>query len=82
MTFRPPALDPNDERSPARDPRYASLDPKDIPLAECLKDTVARVLPYWHETIAPAVKSGQRLIVTAHGNSMRALVKVSRQHSR
>lgn len=72
---RPPALDPEDERSPARDPRYASLDPKDIPLAECLKDTVARVLPYWHETIAPAVKSGQRLIVTAHGNSMRALVK-------
>jgi len=71
----PPALDPNDERSPVRDPRYASLDPKDIPLAECLKDTVARVLPYWHETIAPAVKSGQRLIVTAHGNSMRALVK-------
>jgi len=71
----PPALDPNDERSPAKDPRYAALDPKDIPLAECLKDTVARVLPYWHETIAPAVKSGQRLIVTAHGNSMRALVK-------
>jgi 2,3-bisphosphoglycerate-dependent phosphoglycerate mutase len=71
----PPALDSNDERSPVRDPRYASLDPKDIPLAECLKDTVARVLPYWHETIAPAVKSGQQLIVTAHGNSMRALVK-------
>jgi 2,3-bisphosphoglycerate-dependent phosphoglycerate mutase len=71
----PPALDPDDERSPARDPRYEALGPKDIPLAECLKDTVARVLPYWHETIAPAVKSGQRLIVTAHGNSMRAMVK-------
>jgi 2,3-bisphosphoglycerate-dependent phosphoglycerate mutase len=73
--IRPPALDPNDERSPARDPRYRNLNPKDIPPAECLKDTVARVLPYWHETIAPAVKSGQRLIVTAHGNSMRALAK-------
>lgn len=71
----PPALDPNDERSPAKDPRYAGLDPKDIPLSECLKDTVARVLPYWHETIAPEVRSGRRLIVTAHGNSMRALVK-------
>jgi 2,3-bisphosphoglycerate-dependent phosphoglycerate mutase len=71
----PPALDPNDERSPSRDPRYATLDKKDRPLSECLKDTVARVLPYWHETIAPAVLSGQRLIVTAHGNSMRALVK-------
>jgi len=71
----PPALDANDERSPAKDPRYAGLEQKAIPLAECLKDTVARVLPYWHQTIAPAVKSGQRLIVTAHGNSMRALVK-------
>jgi 2,3-bisphosphoglycerate-dependent phosphoglycerate mutase len=71
----PPALDPDDERSPSKDPRYAGLDQKDIPLAECLKDTVARVLPYWHQTIAPAVLSGERLIVTAHGNSMRALVK-------
>jgi 2,3-bisphosphoglycerate-dependent phosphoglycerate mutase len=71
----PPALDPNDGRSPARDPRYAGLDKKDIPLSECLKDTVVRVLPYWHETIAPAVRSGKRLLVTAHGNSMRALVK-------
>ena len=71
----PPALDPDDKRSPAKDPRYAGLDKKDIPLSECLKDTVARVLPYWHEIIAPAVRSGQRLIVTAHGNSMRALVK-------
>lgn len=71
----PPTLDPDDERLPSRDPRYAGLDKKDIPLSECLKDTVARVLPYWHETIAPAVRSGKRLIVTAHGNSMRALVK-------
>ena len=72
---RPPALDANDERSPAKDPRYAVLDPKDIPLTECLKDTVARVLPYWHQTIVPAVQSGKRTIVVAHGNSMRALVK-------
>jgi 2,3-bisphosphoglycerate-dependent phosphoglycerate mutase len=72
---RPPSLDPNDERSPAKDPRYAALDPKDVPLTECLKDTVARVLPYWHETIVPVVQSGKRIIVVAHGNSMRALVK-------
>lgn len=72
---RPPALDPDDERSPAKDPRYAGLDKKDIPLAECLKDTVARVLPYWSETIVPTVQSGKRVLVVAHGNSMRALVK-------
>jgi 2,3-bisphosphoglycerate-dependent phosphoglycerate mutase len=72
---RPPALAPDDKRSPANDPRYADLDPKDIPLTECLKDTVARVLPYWHGTIAPTVQSGKRVIVSAHGNSMRALVK-------
>jgi 2,3-bisphosphoglycerate-dependent phosphoglycerate mutase len=72
---RPPALNPDDERSPARDPRYRDLDPGEIPLAECLKDTVARVLPYWHETIVPTVQSGKRVLVTAHGNSMRALVK-------
>jgi 2,3-bisphosphoglycerate-dependent phosphoglycerate mutase len=73
--IRPPALDPDDERSPAKDPRYARLRKEEIPLTECLKDTVARVLPCWHETIAPAVQSGQRVIVAAHGNSMRALVK-------
>jgi 2,3-bisphosphoglycerate-dependent phosphoglycerate mutase len=73
--IRPPSLEPGDERSPAKDPRYAALDEKDIPLAECLKDTVARVLPYWHETIVPAIKSGQRVIVAAHGNSLRAMVK-------
>jgi 2,3-bisphosphoglycerate-dependent phosphoglycerate mutase len=71
----PPALDPDDERSPSRDPRYAALDRKEIPLSECLKDTEARVLPYWHGTLAPAIRSGERVIVSAHGNSMRALVK-------
>jgi 2,3-bisphosphoglycerate-dependent phosphoglycerate mutase len=72
---RPPALEPDDERSPAKDSRYSDLDKDEIPLTECLKDTVARVLPYWHSTIAPAVRSGQRIIVSAHGNSLRALVK-------
>jgi len=57
------------------DPRYAALDPAQIPDTECLKDTVARVLPYWHEVLAPAIRSGQRVLVVAHGNSMRALVK-------
>jgi 2,3-bisphosphoglycerate-dependent phosphoglycerate mutase len=71
----PPALNTNDDRSPAKDPRYADLEPKDIPMAECLKDTVARVLPYWHETLVPAIQSGKRVLVTAHGNSLRALVK-------
>jgi 2,3-bisphosphoglycerate-dependent phosphoglycerate mutase len=71
----PPALPRDDDRSPAKDPRYAELDAKDIPLAECLKDTVARVLPYWHETIIPSIKSGKRVLITAHGNSLRALVK-------
>jgi 2,3-bisphosphoglycerate-dependent phosphoglycerate mutase len=71
----PPALAPDDERSPARDPRYVSLKPTEIPLTECLKDTVARVLPYWNSTIVPAIESGQRVIVAAHGNSLRALVK-------
>jgi 2,3-bisphosphoglycerate-dependent phosphoglycerate mutase len=72
---RPPDLALDDERSPAKDPRYAQLKKEEIPLAECLKDTVARVLPYWLDTIAPVVLSGQRVIVSAHGNSMRALVK-------
>jgi 2,3-bisphosphoglycerate-dependent phosphoglycerate mutase len=73
--IRPPALSPDDDRSPAKDPRYASLSPEEIPLTECLKDTVARVLPYWHDTIAPAIREGQRLIIASHGNSLRALVK-------
>ena len=71
----PPKLEPDDPRSPAKDPRYKDLPKKDIPLTECLKDTVARFLPYWHETIAPVVKSGKRVIIAAHGNSLRALVK-------
>src|SRR5688500_81943 len=71
----PPPLTPDDERHPARDRRYAGLRPEQLPLAESLKDTVARFLPYWEDTIAPAVRSGQRVIVAAHGNSLRALVK-------
>ena len=71
----PPALTPDDPRHPSRDPRYAGLAPSDLPLTECLKDTVARFLPFWHETVAPAVRSGQRVLIAAHGNSLRALVK-------
>lgn len=71
----PPKLEKNDPRSPRNDPRYKDLTDKEIPLTECLKDTVARFLPYWHETIAPTVKSGKRVIIAAHGNSLRALVK-------
>ncbi|MBI4982095.1 MAG: 2,3-diphosphoglycerate-dependent phosphoglycerate mutase [Candidatus Omnitrophica bacterium] len=73
--IQPPALEKNDPRYPGIDPRYKDLDKKDIPCTECLKDTVARFLPYWHETIAPMVKSGKRVIIAAHGNSLRALVK-------
>jgi 2,3-bisphosphoglycerate-dependent phosphoglycerate mutase len=71
----PPPLTPDDPRYPGSDPRYADLGADDLPLTECLKDTVARFLPYWHQTIAPAVQSGKRVIVAAHGNSIRALVK-------
>jgi 2,3-bisphosphoglycerate-dependent phosphoglycerate mutase len=71
----PPELDPSDERNPAHDPRYQDLNPEELPLTECLKDTVARMLPYWHQTIAPSIIAGKRVIVTAHGNSLRALVK-------
>jgi 2,3-bisphosphoglycerate-dependent phosphoglycerate mutase len=71
----PPALEPSDPRYPGHDPRYQSLTKRDLPLTECLKDTVARFLPYWHETIAPAVRRGERVLVAAHGNSLRALVK-------
>jgi len=71
----PPALSPDDRRYPGHDPRYATLSPEELPLTECLKDTVNRFLPYWHETIAPAVRHGDRVLVTAHGNSLRALVK-------
>ncbi len=72
---RPPALDPGDPRHPGLDPRYASLTPEELPAVECLKDTVERVLPYWREQLAPAVASGRRVLVAAHGNSLRALVK-------
>ena len=73
--IQPPALEENDERSPIRDPRYSKLAKKDIPMTECLKDTVERFLPYWHETMAPAVKDGKKVLIAAHGNSLRALVK-------
>jgi 2,3-bisphosphoglycerate-dependent phosphoglycerate mutase len=71
----PQALEKSDPRYPGHDPRYQGLDEQDIPLTECLKDTVARFLPSWHETIAPAIAQGQRVIIAAHGNSLRALVK-------
>jgi 2,3-bisphosphoglycerate-dependent phosphoglycerate mutase len=71
----PPALSPDDERHSGRDSRYAGMTPDEIPLTESLKETVARFLPYWHETIAPAITAGRRVIIAAHGNSLRALVK-------
>jgi 2,3-bisphosphoglycerate-dependent phosphoglycerate mutase len=71
----PPALDQEDRRHPGRDPRYAGLAPDELPLTECLKDTVERFLPYWESDIAPAVSSGERVLISAHGNSLRALVK-------
>jgi 2,3-bisphosphoglycerate-dependent phosphoglycerate mutase len=77
----PPPLAADDPRSERADPRYAALDPSQVPLTECLKDTVARVLPCWNDTLAPALRAGQRVLVAAHGNSMRALVK-SRRYQR
>jgi len=71
----PPPLEKSDERYPGKDARYKNLTEKELPLTECLKDTVDRFLPYWHGTIAPAVKAGSRVIIAAHGNSLRALVK-------
>jgi 2,3-bisphosphoglycerate-dependent phosphoglycerate mutase len=71
----PPALEANDPRYEINDPRYAGLKPEECPRTECLKDTVARVLPFWNDTIAPTIKSGKRVLVTAHGNSIRALIK-------
>lgn len=71
----PPALEKDDPRFPGGDPRYAGLKAGELPLTECLKDTVARVMPYWNDSIAPAIRSGKRVIVAAHGNSIRALVK-------
>lgn len=71
----PPALERSDERYPGKDRRYASMNPADIPVTECLKDTVARFLPHWNDVIAPQVRSGKRVLVAAHGNTIRALVK-------
>jgi 2,3-bisphosphoglycerate-dependent phosphoglycerate mutase len=71
----PPSLEENDKRYPGTDPRYTEMDKKDIPLTESLKLTVDRFLPYWHDAIAPAIKSGKKVIIAAHGNSLRALVK-------
>jgi len=71
----PPPLARSDPRYPGHDRRYAGLRPEELPQTECLKDTVARFMPFWHETLAPAVKGGQRALVTAHGNSIRAIVK-------
>ncbi|HEY7387243.1 MAG TPA: 2,3-diphosphoglycerate-dependent phosphoglycerate mutase [Bryobacteraceae bacterium] len=71
----PPPLESSDERYPGRDPRYRSLTAAELPLTECLKDTVARFLPYWHGTISPAIRKGRKVLIAAHGNSLRALVK-------
>jgi 2,3-bisphosphoglycerate-dependent phosphoglycerate mutase len=71
----PPALEPTDPRCERSDPRYAGLQPGEVPLTECLKDTVARVLPYWNDTIVPSMAAGKRVIIAAHGNSIRALMK-------
>ncbi|MBQ0945291.1 2,3-diphosphoglycerate-dependent phosphoglycerate mutase [Ideonella sp. 4Y16] len=71
----PPPLDAADPRGQRQDPRYARLAPEQVPLTECLKDTVARVLPCWNDTLAPAIRAGQRIVLAAHGNSIRALVK-------
>jgi 2,3-bisphosphoglycerate-dependent phosphoglycerate mutase len=73
--IQPPALTKEDERFPGHDRRYSDMDKKDLPLTECLKDTVVRFLPFWHETIAPSILAGQRVLIAAHGNSLRALVK-------
>ncbi len=72
---QPPALTEEDERFPGRDPRYKSLGENEVPLTESLKDTIARFMPCWHNELAPVLKSGKRLIIAAHGNSLRALVK-------
>jgi len=71
----PPALTPDDERYEGADPRYAKLQAGQVPLTECLKDTVERVMPFWNDSLAPAIRSGKRVLVSAHGNSIRAMVK-------
>jgi 2,3-bisphosphoglycerate-dependent phosphoglycerate mutase len=72
---RPPLLEKGDKRNPQNDPRYTKLNDSDIPLGECLKDNVERVLPLWNESIAPALKAGKRVLLVAHGNSIRSLIK-------
>lgn len=72
---RPPPLEKTDERYPGRDPRYKHLNESELPVTECLKDTVERFMPYWHDTIVPTIESGRRVLISAHGNSLRALVK-------
>jgi 2,3-bisphosphoglycerate-dependent phosphoglycerate mutase len=72
----PPALEASDPRTSSNDPRYAGLDKGSIPLTECLKDTVARVMPAWDEDIAPAIRAGKQILISAHGNSLRALIKM------
>ena len=72
---RPPALDESDPRHAGGDPRYRNLSRSELPLTECLKDTVARFLPYWHQAIVPAIRGGKKVVIAAHGNSLRALVK-------
>src|SRR5688572_6077526 len=71
----PPTLEPSDERHPSHDPRYARVPPSELPATESLKDTIARFLPYWDGTMAPAIRGGGKVLITAHGNSLRALVK-------
>ncbi|MFW9855244.1 MAG: 2,3-diphosphoglycerate-dependent phosphoglycerate mutase [Candidatus Thorarchaeota archaeon] len=73
--IQPPALTKSDPRYPGLDPRYQMLKPDEVPVTECLKDTVARVLPYWHDSIVPSLKAGRKILVSAHGNSLRALIK-------
>ncbi len=73
--IQPPAIEATDPRHPANDPRYKELDSSEIPSTECLKDTVERFLPYWHNEIAPVLKTGKKILIAAHGNSLRALVK-------
>jgi 2,3-bisphosphoglycerate-dependent phosphoglycerate mutase len=80
-TTPPPKLDLNDERHPRYDERYSNLAPDDLPASECLKDTVDRFLPYWHNIIKPDIDSGKRVLIVAHGNSLRALVKYLDQTS-
>ena len=71
----PPPLEPDDPRHPAFDPRYAGLSPQELPVTESLKDTVARVIPYWRDAIAPSIRADKQVVIAAHGNSLRALVK-------